>query len=84
MQQGLGSDHRRIGTLALLEAGADEHGIGGVCAICGGPGTEADPLERGHIVPRSRGGANVPENYRAEHASHQRREGARLGWPGRR
>jgi 5-methylcytosine-specific restriction endonuclease McrA len=48
------------------------------CAICGLPGTPTDPLEAGHIIPLSRGGQTVIGNYRAEHRSHNRAEGARL------
>jgi 5-methylcytosine-specific restriction endonuclease McrA len=49
-----------------------------VCAICGLPPTPSDPLEAGHIIPLSRGGKSIRSNYRAEHRSHNRAEGARL------
>ena len=49
-----------------------------VCAICGLPPTPTDPLEAGHIVPLSQGGESIRSNYRLEHRSHNRAEGARL------
>lgn len=49
-----------------------------VCALCGLPPTPNDPLEAGHIVALSRGGTSTIGNYRAEHRSHNRADGARL------
>jgi len=49
-----------------------------VCELCGHPPTPNDPLEAGHIIPLSMGGQSVRSNYRAEHRSHNRAEGARL------
>ena len=68
-QRGLGRDHEVLRAQALVDAGADERGIGGTCWLCGGTGTLDDPLTGDHVVPRSRGGTNIRENYRAAHRS---------------
>lgn len=62
-----------------MAAGADAHGVGGACARCGRQGTMADPLEGAHIVARSQGGPDTAANMRAEHRSHNRRDGLLLG-----
>jgi hypothetical protein len=48
------------------------------CWICGGHGTEADPLTADHVIARADGGWNVRSNYRAAHASCNSRRGARV------
>ena len=65
-----GYDHQRIAAQVLKEEK--------VCRLCGLPATPTDPLEAGHILPRALGGQTIRSNYRAEHRSHNRAEGARL------
>jgi 5-methylcytosine-specific restriction endonuclease McrA len=69
------SVHARLARQVVARAGG---AIGGICALCGQRGTPPDPLEGGHIIPASQGGQNVASNYRAEHRSHNRSQGARL------
>lgn len=70
----------RVRRECLLDAGADEHGIGGRCALDGRPGTVADPLEVDHVRPRELFPhlALDPTNLRAIHRSDNRAQGARL------
>lgn len=60
-QRGLDTTYDRNRRILLAEAQ--------VCAVCGRPGTDGDPLTAGHITPRSQGGGNGMDNLRAEHAS---------------
>jgi 5-methylcytosine-specific restriction endonuclease McrA len=69
-QRGLGADHRRIREQVLAEER--------LCWICGGHGTEDDPLTADHVLARVAGGRNVRANYRAAHASCNSRRGARV------
>jgi 5-methylcytosine-specific restriction endonuclease McrA len=52
-QRGYGALHKRLTTLVLAKAN-------GRCALCGGKATTGD-----HIIPKSRGGPTVLENYQA-------------------
>jgi 5-methylcytosine-specific restriction endonuclease McrA len=45
------------------------------CWICGQPARPGDPLTADHVIPRSRGGPDVPGNYRAAHRSCNSRRG---------
>jgi 5-methylcytosine-specific restriction endonuclease McrA len=65
---GYGTEHRR-NSAHLLGAAR--------CAICGGPFTAADPMERDHIVPLAAGGDHRPSNYQATHRSCNRSKGDR-------
>lgn len=66
-QRGMGYDHQQMAKRVLAEEK--------VCWICGRGATLEDPLTADHIVPRSRGGANVRANYHAAHASCNSRRG---------
>ena len=68
-QRGLGWDHQQAA--AQILNGAE------LCAHCGQPGTEADPLEAGHRTARANGGSNDITNYQPEHRSCNRSKGAR-------
>lgn len=68
-QRGLGWDHQQAREKILATAT--------VCAICGLPPTDDDPLTAGHITPRVHGGTNDPGNYQPEHASCNYSKGAR-------
>ena len=39
----------------------------GLCAFCGQPGTRDDPISVDHIIPRSLGGSDHPDNLRLLH-----------------
>ncbi len=41
----------------------------GLCAFCGLPGTKDDPISVDHIIPRSKGGTDHPNNLRLLHRS---------------
>ncbi|MFI6883382.1 HNH endonuclease signature motif containing protein [Streptosporangium canum] len=69
-QRGLGADHQAAARVVLANAE--------LCVVCGQPPTADDPLEAGHIIPRVRGGTNDITNYRAEHRSCNRSQGADL------
>lgn len=70
-QRGLGWDHQRTREQLLANAT--------VCAVCGLPPTDTDPLTAGHITPRVHGGSNDPSNYQPEHASCNYSKGATTG-----
>lgn len=46
------------------------------CALCGGPGTSADPLVADHVVPIAQGGRDGP--LQPAHRSCNTRKGGRL------
>lgn len=70
-QRGLGRDHEILRAQTLRE---EKH-----CWICGEGPRPNDPLEADHVTARANGGTNVRSNYRAAHASCNRRQGARVG-----
>ena len=71
-----GRTHRKARAQTLLEEAT--------CWLCGNPGTKADPLTADHIVPRSHGGTDTRDNYRAAHESCNKRRGAQTLRGGRR
>ena len=62
-----GRQHRRVRAQVLAEENT--------CWICGGEGTEDDPLTLDHVIPRAVGGPTTRENGRAAHASCNYRRG---------
>lgn len=68
-QRGLGWDHQQVREQLLANAT--------VCAECGLPPTDDNPLTAGHVIPRAHGGSNDPSNYQAECATCNYRKGAR-------
>jgi 5-methylcytosine-specific restriction endonuclease McrA len=49
-----------------------------VCAICGQPARDGDPLTIDHIIPIAYGGTTTPLNLRAAHRSCNSRRGTNL------
>jgi len=75
-----GYGHQLNRVRLLREAGCiGKTGLGGRCALCGGPGTPEDPLVADHIRPVSQGGGSEYENLRAIHNSENHRRGVQLG-----
>ena len=67
-QRGLGQAHR-VRAKAVIAAAQ-------VCAMCGMPPTQEDPLTADHTIPRAQGGVDSP--LRAVHRSCNSRAGGRL------
>ena len=66
-----GRAHRQARALTL----AEEH----VCWLCGLPARPGDPLTADHVVARVHGGRDSRANYRAAHASCNKRRGSKGG-----